>query len=216
MTIEEKLKEIIEMKYSNVKNFSEVIDLPYTTVRSILQRGILNAKVENVIKIAEGLNMKAEELMNINVMDSITLIYNQLNKPQQKEVYDFAKYQLEKQQRKSKTIVHLYGYVSAGTGEWADSRQSFEEVEVTGEVPRHDFAVKVNGDSMTPAFQNGEILYVKKATTVRDGQIIICRLNNELFVKKYMDGRLISLNKKYDPIPIRDFEDFEIQGIVVM
>lgn len=51
MTNEEVLKKIIEEKYQNVKAFSEKINIPYTTVRSILERGLLNAKVENVIRI---------------------------------------------------------------------------------------------------------------------------------------------------------------------
>ena len=54
METEEKIKEMIERKYGNVKSFSDKIDLPYTT---ILERGVLNAKVENVIKIADGLGV---------------------------------------------------------------------------------------------------------------------------------------------------------------
>ena len=45
MTNEEVLKKIIEEKYQNVKAFSEKINIPYTTVRSILERGLLNAKI---------------------------------------------------------------------------------------------------------------------------------------------------------------------------
>ncbi len=39
MTNEEVLKKIIEEKYQNVKAFSEKINIPYTTVRSILESG---------------------------------------------------------------------------------------------------------------------------------------------------------------------------------
>ncbi|SUM33819.1 transcriptional repressor [Staphylococcus gallinarum] len=48
-----------------MKAFSEEVGLAYTTVRSILERGIFNAKVENVIKICKGLDIKPEDIMGI-------------------------------------------------------------------------------------------------------------------------------------------------------
>lgn len=66
MDKEKHLKTLIEQKSGSVKSFAEEIQLPYTTVRSILERGIMNAKVENVIKICKGLNIKADDILNID------------------------------------------------------------------------------------------------------------------------------------------------------
>ena len=55
----------MELKSGSIKAFSKEIGLAYTTVRSILERGVFNAKVENVIKICKGLNIKPEEIMDI-------------------------------------------------------------------------------------------------------------------------------------------------------
>ena len=61
MEKENELKRLMELKSGSVKAFSEEIGLAYTTVRSILQRGVYNSNVENVLKICKGLNLKAEK-----------------------------------------------------------------------------------------------------------------------------------------------------------
>lgn len=215
MNIEDNLKEIIEVKFGNVKTFAEKIDLPYTTVRSILQRGVMNAKVENVIKIADGLNMKAEDLMSLDNTQSIFTIYNQLDQKRQAKVYNFAEYQLREQNKRPKITIEIRGYVSAGTGEWLED-EIVDEVSYEGMIPEHDFAVKVNGDSMLPLFEDGQVIFIKGTSDVRDGQIIVCRVNNEAFVKKLSGNKLVSLNKKYEDISISDTDDFKIYGVVVL
>lgn len=65
MTKEKDLKYLMEKKSGSVKAFSTEIGLAYTTVRSILERGVFNAKVENVIKICNGLNIRPEDIMDI-------------------------------------------------------------------------------------------------------------------------------------------------------
>lgn len=214
MSIEDEIKKMIESKYGNVKNFSIQNDLPYTTVRSILERGVLNAKVENVIKMADGLGMKAEDLFDGESKNSITTIYNQLDQPRKTKVYNFAEYQLREQNKKPQINIVIRGYVSAGTGEWLE--ETIEEVSYEGEIPEHDFAVKVNGESMLPLFADGEIIFVKGTSEARDGQIIVCRVNSDSYVKKLSGNKLVSLNKEYDDILISETDDFKIFGVVVL
>lgn len=64
MTREDFLKLLIEKKYGNVKTFSEAIDIPYTTVRTILEKGVGNARIDNVLKICKGLGISPEQLSN--------------------------------------------------------------------------------------------------------------------------------------------------------
>ncbi|MET3644423.1 uncharacterized protein (UPF0371 family) [Streptococcus gallinaceus] len=54
------LKKLIEAKYGSVRAFSIENDIPYTTIRSILERGILNAKADTVFKICKILGLKPE------------------------------------------------------------------------------------------------------------------------------------------------------------
>ncbi len=150
-----------------------------------------------------------------NGVPSIESIYNQLDQPRKTKVYNFAEYQLREQNKRPKTTIEIRGYVSAGTGEWLDD-EIVDEVSYEGVIPEHDFAVKVNGDSMLPLFEDGQVIFIKSTSDVRDGQIIVCQVNNEAFVKKLSGNKLVSLNKKYEDISICDTDDFKIYGVVVL
>ena len=151
----------------------------------------------------------------------INEVYNLLNSDNQAIVYDFAKSKLDEQNTISDNIVrfpttlNLDAVVSAGTGEWQDGTLK-EEVEYDGQIPPHDYVVRVNGDSMLPLFEDNQILFIRKTNDVRDGQIIVCMLNNETYIKKIMGNRLVSLNKKYKDILINEYDDFKVIGVVVL
>ncbi|AZF92358.1 immunity protein [Streptococcus phage CHPC879] len=50
MQAEERIKELIIDKYGNVRAFATESGISYTTVRSILERGIMNAKADSKFK----------------------------------------------------------------------------------------------------------------------------------------------------------------------
>ena len=62
MNIEEKVKSLILNRYNSMREFSIEIDVPYTTISSIFQRGIENSNVSNVIKICKALNISVDGL----------------------------------------------------------------------------------------------------------------------------------------------------------
>ena len=62
MTVEEKLKDLILSRYKSIREFTIVIDMPYTTINSIFKRGVSNSSVSNVIKICKALGISADEL----------------------------------------------------------------------------------------------------------------------------------------------------------
>lgn len=68
MTIEEKLKELILNKYNSIREFGVYIDVPHTTISSILQRGIGNSSVTNIIKICKALGISVDELADGNIV----------------------------------------------------------------------------------------------------------------------------------------------------
>lgn len=228
MNIEDNLKEIIEVKFGNVKTFAEKIDLPYTTVRSILQRGVMNAKVENVIKIADGLNMKAEDLMSLDNTQSIFTIYNQLDQKRQAKVYNFAEQQLEEQNSNvvqfpvQNNHEEVQAYLSAGTGILNYYEADKDIVEVPADAPEHDWIFKIVGDSMKPLFDTGDIVYVDEfkqgIDTIQNGRIYVVEVDGEAYIKKvyvYEETktlRLVSLNKDYTDLLFR-FEDSDIKFI---
>ena len=62
MTTEEKLKDLILRRYHSVREFSITTDIPYTTLDSILKRGVGNSSVTNVIKICKTLGISVDAL----------------------------------------------------------------------------------------------------------------------------------------------------------
>lgn len=64
--LEDKLKSLIIEKYGSIRQFALKIDIPYTTVDSILKRGIDNSNVGNVIKMCKALNISIDNLLDNN------------------------------------------------------------------------------------------------------------------------------------------------------
>jgi hypothetical protein len=62
MTIEEKLKDLILMRYYSIRDFTNSIDLPYTTLDSMFRRGIENSSVTNVLKVCKALGISMDAL----------------------------------------------------------------------------------------------------------------------------------------------------------
>ena len=48
--LEMKLKDLIKERYGALSKFAESIDMPWTTLDSILKRGIVNSNIANVLK----------------------------------------------------------------------------------------------------------------------------------------------------------------------
>lgn len=64
MSIEEQLKQLILSKHKSIREFCMDIDIPYSTVDSILKRGIENAGVGKIIKICRHFDISADALAN--------------------------------------------------------------------------------------------------------------------------------------------------------
>ncbi|EGQ0291659.1 helix-turn-helix transcriptional regulator [Staphylococcus pseudintermedius] len=230
MEKEKHLKHLMEMKSGSVKAFSKDIGLAYTTVRSILERGVFNAKVDNVIKICKGLNIKPENLMDLDdtiISESITTLIK-LAPPRQKRVLDFANEQLNEQNNKVLHInshnviseeVAVYGYASAGTGETLIDGVEFT-TQYNGHIPNHDFALQVNGDSMEPMFEDKEIIFIDKTKQINSGQIGIFVIDGEAYLKKVFISdkgiRLVSLNSKYPDLHFDSSHDIKVAGKVIL
>lgn len=118
-------------------------------------------------------------------------------------------------------IIRLFNLpVSAGPGQFLDGDE-YEELTLEDSYSSDiDFAVHVRGDSMQPKFQDGQVIYIHKQETLENGEIGIFLLDGNAYVKKLQKKKngiaLISLNKKYDPIPVKEFSDLKIFGKVVL
>lgn len=105
---------------------------------------------------------------------------------------------------------------SAGTGSFLDHTQ-YERTQIkrTPEAERADFAIPIVGDSMEPDFHSGDVVLVKSCPYVHKGEIGIFVLDGEAYIKQYDGDRLVSLNKKYPPLNLSNFETAVCLGRVL-
>lgn len=98
MSREEFLRTIIEDRYGSLRAFTKNIGMPYTTLVSILKRGIGNTSVDNILKICKYLGIPPESLYEDDVFfhdkSNITLIRNitQLSNENKKLVLDYINF----------------------------------------------------------------------------------------------------------------------------
>lgn len=110
--------------------------------------------------------------------------------------------------------------VSAGIGEpWSSDYGYKTRLEIpTYQVPENThYCARVNGDSMEPAYKDGDIVFVQHldGESVRVGEVGVFALNGDGYIKKLGEGALESLNPKYSPIVIREHDDLRCQGRVL-
>jgi phage repressor protein C with HTH and peptisase S24 domain len=239
-----KLNELLNLNNKKQIDLHRDLQIPKSTITGYV-KGTSLPTMGNLQKIADYFNVLKSDIdlrfktANNNTEDGLKLSllakYEKLNLDRKKKVVDYAGVQLKEQMRQQNKVhsindtknvyyVDVLGAVSAGTGEWL-TREQHEEVSVNNKPPEYDFAVRVNGDSMTPLFSDGQIIYVNRVfetSEVRSNQFVIAELNGNAYVKKivFSDNRrscrLISLNKNYDDIVITVDDDFEVVGVVII
>lgn len=133
--------------------------------------------------------------------------------------YDRMTHIVEREQKGWVTYISCYDLaVSAGFGEPMGDTYYTNKLEIpTERVPENaHFCVRVNGDSMEPAYKDGDIVFVERIEgTVREGEIGVFALNGEGFIKRLGSHKLISLNPEYSPIELTEFDDLRCQGRVL-
>ena len=72
--LEQELKNMIIQRYGNLKKFCESIDMPWTTLDSILKRGISKANIGNVMKISTALSIDVESLASGKIINKTQTI----------------------------------------------------------------------------------------------------------------------------------------------
>ena len=70
--LESQLKQMIINKYGSLKKFSDTINMPWTTLNSILKRGIANSNITNVLKITRELGLDAEKLVDGELSQNVS------------------------------------------------------------------------------------------------------------------------------------------------
>ena len=237
---EQQLRELIELKYGSVRQMALKIDMPASTINSILNRGILKSNVDNIFKICSALDIRPESLaegMDFHKQaensSDIVAIYEKLDEDRQEKVIDYATVLLNEQvSMKTTTVLEKYknddyiidyveGLVAAGHGTFQEDNLHMEVKLRAEDVPEnYDTIAKVAGDSMEPLIEDNDLLFIKVTSQVDVNDIGIFQINGKNFVKKLKrdyDGSwyLQSLNSGYEEIHLTENDDIRTIGEVV-
>lgn len=91
MTKEEQLKAFILTKYKSLREFTQENNIPYSTMTTILKRGIDNSNVTNIIKICQALQISADELAEGKIVPNVV---NEANTTSVENIIAYAKQRL--------------------------------------------------------------------------------------------------------------------------
>lgn len=263
----------ISQKYKSVKEFSEEVDIAYTTLKTALKKGFGGTSVNTVLKICSHLGIDINNYLDTAIEDVDDLLleaaekellekYRCLDENEKEAVKVLIEAVYEKSVLKQGllvsqsvkktdkgTLVHkpeayrtshkypanvvvLEDYsdapedtttipvydagASAGTGIFLDS-DCYDVIAIPDNYTsrKANFAVWVDGHSMEPRFNDGDLVLVRTQPAVDIGEIGIFIVNGEGFIKKLGEGELISLNPDYENIQLNEWDDISCKGRVL-
>lgn len=150
--------------------------------------------------------------------------YLQLNPMNQQKADTYVEDLLQSQ--KQKKTIQLFAIkvlsdiaLSAGAGEAFFDEQETETVYSDEEQYGYDVAAWIQGDSMKPVYEDGEVALIRATGFDYDGAVYALSWNESVYIKRlYREEngfRMVSLNKKYQDrfIPFED--EPRIVGLVV-
>ncbi|MCZ0717867.1 S24 family peptidase [Aerococcus kribbianus] len=219
---QKQLAESIGIKPSTL---SDYLNLRSNPSHGVIQKiadyfGILKSDIDTTYRDE---NYPKDESLLLNT-------YNKLNDNRKKAVRLYTENQYNEQTAEQNNVYqldeyreeYLYGGASAGRGQYVYD-EPVETVSVhTADIPNapYDIMLKVVGDSMEPAFRNGEYIFVKRTEEIHNGAFGIFIINGESYLKKvYVEEdklRLVSLNSNYDDLIFNDCNEINLIGKVVL
>lgn len=152
------------------------------------------AKLEKVLKVPEGYLSE----------DEISSLYKQLTEPNREKAMTYVRDLVSSQKvisiAEKRSEYHVYEKLSAGIGASVYGDLDYDVVYYNEELP-HDFASWVDGNSMEPTYQNGEVALIRETGFDYDGAVYAVVWDSQTYIKKVYreeEGlRLVSINKDY-------------------
>lgn len=179
MKIEEKIRSLIKEKGYSLRQFSNLIDIPYTTLITMLQNGIEKSNVNNVNKVLNGIGLSIDDL-NINKDNPYLFdVETGVNK------------------------VPLIGRIAAGFPIFAE--ENIEDYFKIDSSINADFCLRIKGQSMIEAgINDDDIVFIKKQETLENGQIGAILIEDEATLKTFYKEKdtivLQPANKDFSPM----------------
>lgn len=221
MTLAERLVKIREANGYTRKRLAEELEKPYRTITNY-ENGEREPGHDYIIAIAQKFHVSTDYILGLNdtptntkkapsISDEakdIAKRYDELDKWGKTTVKAVINTEHERvstetapePQISTTKIIPLYlspaaaGYTSPILGE------DYEDYEVPANSEA-DYAVRIDGDSMEPYIKDKSVVLVKKAVDLKDGDVGIFSVDNDMYCKQYCQDHignvyLFSLNRK--------------------
>lgn len=201
----EKLTNFIDSRNLTVSSLARESGVAYTTIRSMIEKDLVNSSVDNVIKICRVLGISVEELLEDKK------VKNTVNHARTDYIY-------------------IPMPVSAGLPIKIDSIEDAETISIPDELlgnhagDEEIFFMRVNGDSMNKVMPHKSLIGIKpiKIKDLKNEDIVVYSDGYDYSVKRfYQDGdRILFRPESHDNFFIDysttiDNEDIRIHGRVV-
>ena len=179
--------------------------------------GITKPNTQNIEKLATILEVPT---FYFESEYKIVTTFLQLTPHNQEKVENYAKKLLTIQEEKDFTSLFSIKVIndielSAGFGESIYDEAEIVEVFANRDY-KYDIATWINGDSMEPVYQSGEVALIKKGGFDYEGAVYAIIWNEKAYIKKvYLEKdsyRLVSLNPNYSDIFVSTADDLRIVG----
>lgn len=212
------LAKTLGVKNTTISNWENNISKPDLDMLSYIC-GVLNVKASFFLEAHPPIEdvdcseyeiIKKYRFIAIHSPDGASVVDTVLDREytiatQLKEQSEYIKH-LETAEVDMRLINYYYRVASAGTGQIIFDMPPTKRIEIpnTPKYRKVDYAIGVNGNSMEPLYQDGDILLVEMRDDVEIGEVGIFRVNGESYVKKLGETELISLNPASKNIPLNE------------
>ena len=237
MRIENELKNLILSRYKSLRQFSLDIDMPYSTIDTMLKKGIGGASIQNIIKICQALAIdtdalaegrleerKANDIVVTFREQTMLKKYRSIDQEGRQtvdtvlnDIYERCNIIKEDEivyGSLNKWIDKLPSLASAGIGDYLADGYETEKIAVPNDS-KANYAIGVNGDSMLPTYKDGDVVLVQRTNDLDYGDIGIFIIDGNCFIKEYQQDKLVSHNKTYHDILFNENQDIRCVGKVI-
>lgn len=219
------IAEMIDRNWSSRKKFAESIEIPPTTLQSILQRGVGKASIDNILKVCKGLGITIEQLEG---MAEKSETFGQVAESE-------SPYAIP---RPDKEFEYDYYPVSVAAGILTSiegvTENNIEKIAIPDMLMgKHAgsadiFFMKVNGESMNEVFPDESLISVKRVEIhdLKNDDIVVFSDGNDFSVKRYYNDAeskeyvfgAESTDRRFRDhvVPYEESENLVIHGKVIL
>ena len=157
-------------------------------------------EMENIIKKYRALDEHGKEMVTLAIECETRRMVKPAYEEKIVEVFPFRRY---------------IQSASAGIGDFSDD-DSYDMIDLVKRPPAGaSFIIAVDGDSMEPTYNDGDLLFVRAQETIRVGEIGLFVIAGHLYIKEAGEDGLISHNEAYGVIYPPDDTPAKVEGKVI-